>query len=143
MTVRLPVRALLRWLLGALILATGIGKALDVAGFAGVLATYRLGLGPDALAILALATCVVEIGLGTWLLSSWQLRRAAAAALLLNAGYCVLMTTALLRGLQLDNCGCFGVYFPSPLRWYSPLEDAALMAASWLLMRLAPGTRTG
>lgn len=58
----------------------------------------------------------------------------------LNAAYCVLMTTALLRGLQLDNCGCFGVYFPSPLRWYSPLEDLALVAVSWVLMRLAPPT---
>jgi uncharacterized membrane protein YphA (DoxX/SURF4 family) len=132
------VRTLLRWLLGALILATGIGKALDVGGFAGVLADYRLGLDDDALSILALMVCALEIGLGAWLLSGRRLRRAAATAMALNAAYCVLMTTALLRGLQLDNCGCFGVYFPSPLRWYSPLEDVALVAASWALMRLAP-----
>lgn len=132
------VRTLLRWLLGALILATGIGKALDVGGFAGVLADYRLGLDDDALSILALMVCALEIGLGAWLLSGRRLRRAAATAMALNAAYCVLMTTALLRGLQLDNCGCFGVYFPSPLRWYSPLEDLALVAASWALMRLAP-----
>ena len=132
------VRTLLRWLLGALILATGIGKALDVGGFAGVLADYRLGLDDDALSILALMVCALEIGLGAWLLSGRRLRRAAATAMALNAAYCVLMTTALLRGLQLDNCGCFGVYFPSPLRWYSPLEDLALVAASGALMRLAP-----
>lgn len=132
------VRTLLRWLLGALILATGIGKALDVGGFAGVLADYRLGLDDDALSILALMVCALEIGLGAWLLSGRRLRRAAATAMALNAAYCVLMTTALLRGLQFDNCGCFGVYFPSPLRWYSPLEDLALVAASWALMRLAP-----
>jgi len=132
------VRTLLRWLLGALILATGIGKALDVGGFAGVLADYRLGLDDDALSILALMVCALEIGLGAWLLSGRRLPRAAATAMALNAAYCVLMTTALLRGLQLDNCGCFGVYFPSPLRWYSPLEDVALVAASWALMRLAP-----
>jgi len=129
---------LLRWLLGALILATGVGKALDVGGFAGVLADYRLGLEVDALSMLALLVCAVEIGLGAWLLSGWRLRRAAATAMALNATYCVLMTTALLRGLQLDNCGCFGVYFPSPLRWYSPLEDLALVAVSWVLMCLAP-----
>ena len=58
------VRTLLRWLLGALILATGIGKALDVGGFAGVLADYRLGLDDDALSILALMVCALEIGLG-------------------------------------------------------------------------------
>ena len=131
-------RLLLRWLLGTLILATGVGKALDIGGFAGVLADYRLGLEADALSMLALAVCAVEIGLGAWLLSGWRLRRAAATAMALNAAYCALMTTALLRGLQLDNCGCFGVYFPSPLRWYSPLEDLALVAASWALMRLAP-----
>ncbi len=73
-----------------------------------------------------------------WLLSGWRLRRAAAGAVARNAAYCGVMTTALLRGMQLDNCGYFGVYFPSPLRWYSPLEDLALVAASWALMRLAP-----
>jgi hypothetical protein len=41
------------------------------------------------------------------------------------------------RGLDLDNCGCFGVYLASSLRWYSPLESLALVGASYLLLRLA------
>ncbi|MEO9101467.1 MAG: hypothetical protein ABI212_05925 [Burkholderiaceae bacterium] len=65
--------------------------------------------------------------------------RDGPAALLLNLGYGVLLTASLLRGLELPNRGCFGVYFAQPLRWYSPLEDVLLMAASVVLIRGARG----
>jgi hypothetical protein len=42
------------------------------------------------------------------------------------------------RGLDLTNCGCFGLFFPQPLRWYTPLEDVVLVALCYLLGRLAP-----
>jgi hypothetical protein len=37
----------------------------------------------------------------------------------------------------LENCGCFGVFFPQPLRWYSPLEDLVLVGLCLALRRLA------
>lgn len=137
MRYRIAGRRALQLALGALILATGLGKALDIAGFAHVVGTYRFGFGADALLAIAVAIAAIELLLGGWLLSGWRLSRAAAIAMALNAGYFALMSTSLLRGLELDNCGCFGVYLASPLRWYSPLEDAALVALCWLLMRLA------
>ena len=39
----------------------------------------------------------------------------------------------LFRGLDLPNCGCYGVFFPQPLRWYSPLEDLALVGLGYVL----------
>lgn len=133
-------QALCRWLrigLGALIFATGAGKALDVAGFAEVIRTYRLAL-PDGV-LLPIGACIaaLELALGAWLVSGRRLVTAAHVSIALNAGYCVLLTSALWRGLELDNCGCFGVFFASPLRWYSPLESLALVGASIVLMRLA------
>lgn len=133
-------QALYRWLrigLGALVFATGAGKALDVAGFAEVIRTYRLAL-PDGM-LLPIGACIaaLELALGAWLVSGREPVMAARASIALNAGYCVLLTSALWRGLELDNCGCFGVFFASPLRWYSPLESLALVGASIVLMRLA------
>jgi hypothetical protein len=80
--------------------------------------------------------------LGAWMLSGWRLRDSALVALGLNAGYAVWMTISLLRGLELTNCGCFGVFFPQPLRWYSPLEDLVLVGMCYALSRYAT-ERTG
>lgn len=130
-------RWLLRLGLGGLILATGVGKALDLPGFVGVLQTYRLGLDPVALQVIAPSISVIEIALGAWILGGWRLRSAIWVAIALNAAYFLLLTSALLRGLQLPNCGCFGVYFARPLRWHSPLEDLGLIALSMLLLALS------
>ena len=127
----------LRLLLGGVLLASGIGKLLDEAGFVEVLQTYRLGLPGFALWPLALAVSAVETVTGSLILVGRRLRPAAWVALAINAVYFLVLAASLLRGLELDNCGCFGVYAARPLRWYSPFEDLALLGASWLLARLA------
>ncbi len=127
----------LRLVLGSLVLASGIGKALDLVGFAEVIATYRLGLPEEFLWPVALGVSALELVLGAWLLTGWRLREAARLSMALNAGYFVLLTSALWRGLKLNNCGCFGVFLARPLRWYSPLEDAVLILVSYLLFRSA------
>ncbi len=138
-TIVAPLRWLLRLGLGTLILATGLGKALDLGGFVGVLQTYQLGLGDGFLHVVAPAIALLEIALGSWILNGWRLRAAMSTAIGLNAAYFVLLTTALLRGLDLENCGCFGVFFARPLRWYSPLEDLAAIAACLALLGLSAG----
>ena len=37
------------------------------------------------------------------------------------------LVVMLFRGIDLPNCGRYGVFFPQPLRWYSPLEDMILV----------------
>jgi uncharacterized membrane protein YphA (DoxX/SURF4 family) len=129
-----------RWFLqvfiGGIFLASAIGKALDLPGFAHVLKTYQAF--PDT-ALLPVATAVtaVEFVLGVWLLSGWNLRISAVVAAGLNTIYAGWMALSLLRGLELTNCGCFGVFFPLPLRWYSPVEDFVLAALCVALNRLA------
>ena len=129
------LRGLLRFGLGFFILASGLGKALDEAGFVGVLRTYQLGL-PDApLWPVALGVTAFELAVGAWILSGRALYAAGWAAAALNVGYFVLLGVSLARGLEIQNCGCFGVFFARPLRWYSPLEDLALVALSLLLVK--------
>lgn len=129
-----------RWFLqifiGTILLASALGKSLDLPGFVGVLKTYR-AFPEGTLWPLALAVTGVEFVLGVWVLSGWRLRAGALASAWVNAGYAAWMTISLLRGLELANCGCFGVFFPQPLRWYSPLEDLVLVGMGYLLSRYA------
>ena len=132
------LRRPLRIGLGALILATGAGKALDIAGFADVIRTYRFGLPDELLLLIGVAIAGLELVLGRWLLAGRRLAALACVSLALNAGYGAVLASALWRRLELDNCGCFGVFLASPRRWYSPLESLALVGASALLLwRLA------
>lgn len=113
------------WLLAAVLFATGLGKALDLDGFALVLAGYRLlpaGLEWPVALLATAAELVLAVGL---LLPAW--RRAAAlwavVLFLLNA---TVLAATLLRGIALENCGCFGVFLARPLRPWTPLEDLVL-----------------
>lgn len=115
-----------RLLIGGVLLASALGKSLDLPGFVNILVTYQLlpswSLWPVALMIIA-----VEWVLAAWILSGWQLPTSAFLALMLNGLYAVGLSMTLFRGLDLPNCGCYGVFFPLPLRWYSPLEDLVLV----------------
>lgn len=121
-----------RLLVGGLLLASALGKSLDLRGFVDVLVTYRLF--PDwSLWFLAFGITGIEWGLTTWILVGWQLPTGALLAMMLNGLYAMGLILTLLRGIDLPNCGCYGVFFPQPLRWYSPLEDLALVGLGYVL----------
>jgi uncharacterized membrane protein YphA (DoxX/SURF4 family) len=135
------LRWVLQFLVGVVLLGSALGKSLDLPGFVAVLVTYQAF--PDiALWPLAVAVTGFEWVLGAWVLSGRRLRTSALVAMGLNAGYAAWMTITLSRGLELANCGCFGVFFPQPLRWYSPLEDLVLVGMCAALSRYATA-RTG
>lgn len=121
-----------RLLIGGVLLASALGKSLALQGFVDVLVTYRLF--PDwSLWPLALGITGSEWVLAAWILVGWQLSTGALIALSLNGLYAIGLIITLLRGLDLPNCGCYGVFFPQPLRWYSPLEDLVLVGICALL----------
>lgn len=117
-------------------MASALGKALDLAGFADVLKTYQ-AFPESALFFIALAVTIFEFVLGAWMLGGWNLQGSAITAAVMNTTYAVWMTVTLFRGLQLENCGCFGVFFPRPLTWFSPIEDMVMVAMCILLAYLA------
>lgn len=123
-----------RVLLGLILLASALGKSLDLPGFVEVLITYRAI--PDPLLWpVALLITGIEWLMGAWILSGWRIADAALAALILYVGYAIWLTLTLVRGLDLQNCGCYGVFFPQPLRWYSPFEDLVLVGMCYALRR--------
>jgi uncharacterized membrane protein YphA (DoxX/SURF4 family) len=122
-----------RLLVGGILVASALGKSLDLPGFVNVLITYQaipgLFLWPVALTVTG-----VELLLGVLILFGWWLATGALAALVLNAIYTIWMTLALFQGLDLANCGCYGTLFPQPLRWYTPLEDLVLVGLCYALL---------
>ena len=120
-----PWALLAAWLLAAVLLATGLGKALDVPGFATVLAAYRL-LPAGSESFVALGVTLAELGLAAALLHRPWRRAAAGGAILLFLANAAVLSLTLLRGVELANCGCFGVFWARPLRPWTPLEDLAL-----------------
>lgn len=129
----------LRLYLGGPILVAGVGKALDIPAFIGVMKTYGLGLPEWIMSPMSLAVICLETGLGLWMVCGWRLHDAALLSIVLHAGYLVLLASALWRGLNLQNSCCFGMFLPQPLKWHSLLEHVVPLAFSCALLRL---TRT-
>ena len=131
--------------LGGLLLATALAKLLDNRGFAGVVGSYALLPEPLWLSV-GLLVGLTELILGLWLLTGRRLALAAATAFALHCAYLALLGSALVRGLELDNCGCFGVYWPRPLGPMSLIEDlflAGIALALWTTARKAQGPSPG
>ena len=126
----------LRLFIGAVLLATSAGKLLDVRGFAGVLKTYE-AFPERVLLPLAFAIPLAELGLAVWLLSGRGLAGAALASAAMHAAYGAWSATSLLRGLELANCGCFGVFLARPLGWRTVVEDGVMVGLSLWLAVLA------
>jgi hypothetical protein len=136
-TGRLAAARVLRFGIGFLLLATSVGKLLDLGGFARVLNGYEAL--PQALLVpAAVAITALELVLAGWLLSGRRLAQAAAASAVLHGAYAAWSALALARGLRIENCGCFGVFWARPLTWMTVVEDLVVAGLSVTLSRLAP-----
>lgn len=129
----------LRFVLAAVLLVTAIAKLLDNRGFAEVIATYRV-LPHWALLPSALALSLTELGLGVWLVGGVRLSLAALLATALHVVYFGWSSVALLRGLNIPDCGCFGVFWAHPLSLATVAEDAGLALLAYVLFRGARRT---
>lgn len=124
-----------RYFLAALFIATAIGKLLDNRGFAGVIANYQLGLPEPWLLPLGLAVSLAELWIGARLLQGRHIAASAKLTLWFHLGYATLALLTLARGIPLQNCGCFGVFWARPLRPGTVVEDVTLAVISWLVWR--------
>jgi Methylamine utilisation protein MauE len=134
-------RLFLRNLVGLVLVATAVGKLLDLPGFERILSAYRVF--PEGL-LLAIGAAVVlaELALALWLISGRRPFSAAVAGVVLHLAYAAWAASALLRGLRLPNCGCFGVFFPRRLSWSTVAEDLALAGICAALAGLSRSARS-
>lgn len=138
-----PTRALgwyalsvLRLLVAGVLLATALGKSLDLTGFATVVGTYQ-ALPERAWFMAGTALTVLEWSLGVWLLSGWRLPHAALGAASLHILFTTWAAVALMRGIDVPNCGCFGVFYARPLTVSTVFEDLFMLALCLLMYGLA------
>lgn len=120
----------LRVAIGLILLATGIGKLLDVPGFMNVLRSYE-SFPYWSLPVIAVTFVIIELRLAEWLLVGKNLAGAALASTILHAMFTGWAALTLLRGIAVPNCGCFGVFLARPLTWSTVLEDFVMVAASF------------
>lgn len=122
-----------------LLAVTGVAKLIDVSSFAAVLETYQV-LPTRMLLPVALLVPLLELLLAGWLLSGRALERAALASALLHLSYAGWAGLALLRGVEVPNCGCFGAFLARPLNGWTLVEDFVMVAVSLTLAALAQPT---
>ena|SRR5579859_4361097 len=108
---RIYGRWFLRILIGLVVLLTSLGKAMDPEGFQKILGEYQ-ALPGWALFPAAALIINVEFAIAIWLLIGWRMRQAALTAAGMHLLYAFFTGAAVVRGLSLANCGCFGVFLP-------------------------------
>jgi uncharacterized membrane protein YphA (DoxX/SURF4 family) len=100
--------------LGAVFLYASYDKILHPADFARIVYHYQLigpsqHIGPWASNLLAVTLPWIEIVVGLALITGLWRREAAAVSAALLVVFVVAVSTALARGIDLENCGCFSV----------------------------------
>jgi uncharacterized membrane protein YphA (DoxX/SURF4 family) len=149
-------RARLAWVtfaarlaVGTVFVLAGATKLVNPGSFSATLLAYDV-LPVDLLRPVALALPWLELVVGLYLLAGLFTRVAAWGAVAMLAVFMVAITQALLRGLSLEDCGCFGdltsvvpalqyVLGGSTLGAADVLRDA-IYAALALLVALGPAT---
>jgi uncharacterized membrane protein YphA (DoxX/SURF4 family) len=127
---------ILRYLLGLVLLATGVGKLLDIPGFIQVLRTYELGA-EWALGGTAVVLVLTELRLAEQLLLGRSVRRTAGISIALHLVFIAVLVRTLALGISVPNCGCFGVFLPRELTWQSVVEDLVMLLVSVRLFMVA------
>jgi Methylamine utilisation protein MauE len=125
-----------RWFVGLVLIATGVGKLLDVPGFVGVLAAYDL-LPTWANVALAHTLPFVELATGIALVTGRLVELAGWAAVGLHVMLLSAVFITLARGLEVANCGCFGVFLARPLTLGTAVEDGVMLALSAAVVAIA------
>jgi len=122
----------LRYFIASVLLLTGIGKLLDVPGFIKVIDTYKII--PILLQpVVAVSMVLIELKIAENLFRKINLKLTALAATGLHIGFTLLATITLLRGIEVPNCGCFGVFWARPLTYLTVGEDIFMVGVCFLL----------
>ena len=126
----------LRLILGILYFGMALGQAVSAAAMPDIIDSYDTV--PEALLIPFIASLIAAETVG----GLWLMLRPRSKALppvwiytAVSLVWTVLAVQAFARGLEVPNCGCFGVYLSQPLHWWVLAEDALMLVYAGLLLR--------
>jgi len=126
----------LRLILGVVYLGMAAGQLLSWAQMPQILGAYQAG-GPAAMRVLAVLLIAGELFCGLWFAA--RPRSPALTPVWVYTGVSVVWATlgtqAFLRGLDVGNCGCFGVYLSQRLSWFVLAQDGLLLVYAVLMIR--------
>lgn len=126
----------LRAVLGAILTAMGAGQLASWPALPDIFAAYEIAPAA-ALPWLAAVLILAELAGGLWLLT--RPRSCALTPVWIYTAVAVtwasLAAQAFVRGLTVDNCGCFGRFLTQGLGWLVLLQDALLLLYAGLLLR--------
>ena len=130
-----------------LLFFTSIGKLLDVPGFAEVIATYQLGVSGHLATGLGLGLALFELELAFYMIRKPLSATVGPLLTLMHSAYTLLAIITVSRGIELDNCGCFGVFLARPLTSITIVEDLVLTGLYvmywWLSHRMNKSEKNG
>lgn len=131
------VTLVIRFLIGALLIAAGALKAGHFNDLAAAIATFRI-LPESAIAPLAVLLPFFEIGVGLYLIAGLFTRAVATIACIQFVVYAAAIASAVVRHIPAD-CGCFGPQDQAPADWPHVLVDLALAAVCAAIAWRSPG----
>lgn len=116
-----------RFYLGGLLAAMALGQLLSFPTFVDIVADYRLSSLPSLL--MAVVLLILEIVAAVGLLAPRKMfpRLGEWAGLTVAVMWSLLAVQALARGIEIDNCGCFGAYLGQRLSGWILLQDAVFV----------------
>ncbi|MEI9896994.1 MAG: MauE/DoxX family redox-associated membrane protein [Chthoniobacter sp.] len=129
------IQLLIRFAIGGVFVVAGVLKWRDPQAFADNIAAFRLL--PDQLVnVVALGLPHFEILVGTFLILGRRSRAAALGVMVMSIIFAVALSSALMRGLNID-CGCFGGGKPSiPSTWLSLGRDLMILVGAVAIYRV-------
>lgn len=116
-----------RFYLGVLLAAMALGQLLSFPTFIDIAADYRLWSLPSLL--VAVVLLVLEVVAAVGLLAPRQTfpRLGEWVGLTVAVIWTALAVQALARGVEIDNCGCFGAFLGQRLSGWILLQDAVFV----------------
>jgi uncharacterized membrane protein YphA (DoxX/SURF4 family) len=109
-----PWQAMLRWLIGVLLIWAALGKLANLQEFLAMLAAYRLPLPAGVLRGTAMVLPWMELLCGLLLLAGARTRAALAWSMVMFVVFIVCTGQAWMRGLEIA-CGCLDLRFAGVL----------------------------
>ena len=86
--------------------------------------------------IVARVIPLIEVVLGAFLLSGFWLKWTLRAFLVLVASFICVVSQAMIRGLPIDECGCFGELISLPLYGIVILDGSIFLVLRYLLVKI-------
>ena len=126
---------LIRLLIGLIFVVSGFQKvSTPYQNFLFIIQQYEIVSDSVAIAT-ARVLPWIELIVGVFLILGFWLREVATAAAIMFVMFIVVVSQALLRGIDLSECGCFGELVSMPPQGTLVLDVCLLTMTIWLILR--------